>query len=88
MTLVMGDALAMALMEARGFSSEDFARHHPGGSLGRRLLLRLGDLDIQTALKQGLSMVGWSSLLIASTLIVLAMTPEWPEMDREIAPSK
>jgi arabinose-5-phosphate isomerase len=42
--LAMGDALAMALMEARGFSSEDFARHHPGGSLGRRLLLRLGDL--------------------------------------------
>ena len=42
--LAMGDALAMALMEARGFGSEDFARHHPGGSLGRRLLLRLGDL--------------------------------------------
>ena len=42
--LAMGDALAMALMEERGFSSEDFARHHPGGSLGRRLLLRLGDL--------------------------------------------
>ena len=42
--LAMGDALAMALMDARGFSSEDFARHHPGGSLGRRLLLRLGDL--------------------------------------------
>ena len=42
--LAMGDALAMALMEARGFSSEDFARHHPGGSLGRRLLLRIGDL--------------------------------------------
>lgn len=42
--LAMGDALAMALMEARGFSSQDFARHHPGGSLGRRLLLRLGDV--------------------------------------------
>lgn len=42
--LAMGDALAMALMEARGFSSEDFARHHPGGSLGRRLLLRIGDV--------------------------------------------
>lgn len=42
--LAMGDALAMALMEARGFSSEDFARSHPGGSLGRKLLLRLGDL--------------------------------------------
>lgn len=42
--LAMGDALAMALMAARGFSSEDFARHHPGGSLGRRLLLKLGDV--------------------------------------------
>lgn len=42
--LAMGDALAMALMAARGFSSEDFARHHPGGSLGRRLMLRLEDL--------------------------------------------
>lgn len=42
--LAMGDALAMALMETRGFSSDDFARHHPGGSLGRRLLLRLGDV--------------------------------------------
>jgi arabinose-5-phosphate isomerase len=42
--LAMGDALAMALMEARGFSSDDFARSHPGGSLGRKLLLKLGDL--------------------------------------------
>ena len=42
--LAMGDALAMALMAARGFGPEDFARFHPGGSLGRRLLLRLGDL--------------------------------------------
>lgn len=42
--LAMGDALAMALMEARGFSSEDFARRHPGGSLGRKLLLTVGDL--------------------------------------------
>ena len=42
--LAMGDVLAMALMEARGFSSEDFARSHPGGSLGRQLLLRLADL--------------------------------------------
>jgi len=42
--LAMGDALAMALMEARGFSSEDFARAHPGGSLGRKLTLKLGDI--------------------------------------------
>jgi len=40
----MGDALAVALLEARGFTSEDFALSHPGGTLGRRLLLRISDL--------------------------------------------
>ncbi|WP_372964290.1 KpsF/GutQ family sugar-phosphate isomerase [Marinobacter sp.] len=43
-TLVMGDALAVALLEARGFSAEDFAFSHPGGRLGRRLLLRVSDI--------------------------------------------
>ncbi|MFN2361582.1 MAG: KpsF/GutQ family sugar-phosphate isomerase [Marinobacter sp.] len=43
-TLVMGDALAVALLEARGFSAEDFALSHPGGTLGRRLLLRVSDI--------------------------------------------
>jgi arabinose-5-phosphate isomerase len=43
-TLVMGDALAVALMEARQFMPEDFARFHPGGSLGRKLLLKVKDL--------------------------------------------
>jgi arabinose-5-phosphate isomerase len=42
--LVMGDALAVALLEARGFTSEDFARSHPAGSLGRRLLLHISDV--------------------------------------------
>ena len=42
--LVMGDALAVALLEARGFSADDFARSHPGGDLGRRLLQRVEDL--------------------------------------------
>jgi arabinose-5-phosphate isomerase len=42
--LVMGDALAMALLEARGFTEEDFAFSHPGGRLGRRLLLKVQDL--------------------------------------------
>ncbi len=42
--LAMGDALAVALLEARGFTQEDFARSHPGGSLGRKLLLRIRDL--------------------------------------------
>lgn len=43
-TLVMGDALAVALLDARGFSADDFALSHPGGSLGRKLLLRLADI--------------------------------------------
>lgn len=42
--LAMGDALAVALLEARGFTPEDFALSHPGGSLGRRLLLKIGDV--------------------------------------------
>ncbi len=42
--LAMGDALALALLEARGFTAEDFARSHPGGRLGRRLLVRVEDL--------------------------------------------
>ncbi len=43
-TLVMGDALAVALLQARGFTAEDFALSHPGGSLGRRLLLHVSDI--------------------------------------------
>jgi arabinose-5-phosphate isomerase len=42
--LAMGDALAVALLETRGFTEEDFARSHPGGALGRRLLLLIDDL--------------------------------------------
>lgn len=43
-TLVMGDALAVSLLNARGFTADDFALSHPGGSLGKRLLLRLSDI--------------------------------------------
>jgi len=43
-TLVMGDALAVALLNARGFTANDFALSHPGGSLGKQLLLRLNDI--------------------------------------------
>ncbi|MDR3415165.1 MAG: KpsF/GutQ family sugar-phosphate isomerase [Nevskia sp.] len=43
-TLAMGDALAVALLEARGFTQEDFALSHPGGALGRKLLLKISDL--------------------------------------------
>lgn len=44
--LVMGDALAVALLECRGFTAGDFARYHPGGALGKRLYLRVADLYI------------------------------------------
>jgi arabinose-5-phosphate isomerase len=63
-TLAMGDAIAVAILEARGFSQEDFARSHPGGTLGRRLLLRIQDVmrtgdqlpkvGVQTPLRDGL----------------------------------
>jgi arabinose-5-phosphate isomerase len=43
-TLAMGDALAVALLDARGFREEDFARSHPGGALGRRLLTHVRDI--------------------------------------------
>lgn len=42
--LALGDALAMALLDARGFRRQDFARHHPAGAIGRALLLRVGDI--------------------------------------------
>ncbi len=47
--LVMGDALAMALLQCRGFTSEDFAKSHPGGALGKRLYLRVGDICVKNA---------------------------------------
>ncbi len=43
--LVMGDALAVALLECRGFTVEDFAKYHPGGAIGKKLYLKVGDLS-------------------------------------------
>src|SRR5207245_4251594 len=42
--LVMGDALAMAVLKARGFKKQDFARFHPSGAIGRAMLLRVGNI--------------------------------------------
>jgi len=50
--LVVGDALAMCLLDLRGFSSKDFARYHPGGSLGKKLYLRVSDLTSLNAKPQ------------------------------------
>lgn len=50
--LVLGDALAVCLMEMRNFKSEDFAKYHPGGALGKKLLLRVGDMLDATHIPQ------------------------------------
>lgn len=50
--LVMGDALAICLLKLRGFSDRDFARYHPGGTLGKRLYLRVGDIAAQNQVPQ------------------------------------
>jgi arabinose-5-phosphate isomerase len=64
-TLAMGDALAIAILEARGFTEEDFARSHPGGALGRRLLLHVEDV-----MRKGdeLPMIGPATTLSAGLL--------------------
>jgi arabinose-5-phosphate isomerase len=49
-TLALGDALAVALLQAKGFRAEDFARLHPGGALGRRLLTRVADVMVREQL--------------------------------------
>ena len=50
--LVLGDALAICLLNLRGFSSSDFARYHPGGTLGKRLYLRVADIAAQNQIPQ------------------------------------
>jgi arabinose-5-phosphate isomerase len=50
--LVMGDALAVALLKLRGFTAEDFAKFHPGGALGKRLYLTVGDLCVKNGTPQ------------------------------------
>jgi arabinose-5-phosphate isomerase len=66
-TLVMGDALAVALLDARGFTSEDFALSHPGGSLGRKLLLKLEDVMVKG---QSLPLVSAKQALSEVLLII------------------
>ena len=50
--LVMGDALAVALLKLRGFTAEDFAKFHPGGALGKRLYLTVGDVCVKNGMPQ------------------------------------
>lgn len=74
-TLAMGDALAVAMLEARGFTAQDFARSHPGGSLGRKLLLHVEDLmRTGTALPRVLPTAPVSAGLLEMSAKGLGMT--------------
>jgi arabinose-5-phosphate isomerase len=63
----MGDALAVALLDARGFTSEDFALSHPGGSLGRKLLIKLEDVMVK---EQSLPLVSRQQSLREVLLVI------------------
>ena len=77
-TLVMGDALAMALLEARGFTQEEFAFTHPGGTLGKRLLTKVDDImhsgnelpkvSLETPIRQALLQVSEKGLGITTVV--------------------
>ena len=83
--LAMGDALALALLQARGFTAEDFARSHPGGSLGKRLLLMIEDImhkgDGVPRIRQGASL---RDALLEITQKKLGMTAIVDEQDHII----
>lgn len=73
--LVMGDALAVSLLEARGFTRDDFALSHPGGTLGKQLLLRVGDImHIDNAMPQVHKSALISAALLEMTEKKLGMT--------------
>lgn len=73
--LAMGDALAIALLQARGFTEADFARSHPGGSLGRRLLLHVEDImRTGTAIPSVLESANLNEALLEMTRKGLGMT--------------
>ncbi len=65
--LVMGDALAMAVLQARGFKEQDFARHHPAGAIGRALLLQVRDI----MRREGRNAVAAETLTVKEALLVM-----------------
>jgi len=66
-TLVMGDALAMAVLQARGFKPHDFAKYHPAGAIGRALLLRVSDI-MRTGARNAVAV---QSLTVKEALLVM-----------------
>ena len=72
--LVIGDALAMSLLEIRGFSSSDFAKFHPGGSLGKKLYLRVSDLTSLNEAPQVSMDTGIKKVIVEITEKMLGVT--------------
>jgi len=84
-TLAMGDALAVALLETRGFTTEDFAMSHPGGTLGRRLLLKIRDvMQVGARIPKVGAAVTLSEALLEMTRKGLGMTAIVDADDRAI----
>lgn len=65
--MVMGDALAVCLMELKEFSSNDFAKYHPGGALGKKLYLKVGDMASQNEKPKVLPTAGIKELIVEMT---------------------
>lgn len=65
--MVMGDALAICLMELKGFSSNDFAKYHPGGTLGKKLYLRVADIAAQNAKPKILAAASIKEVIVEMT---------------------
>lgn len=72
--LVMGDALAVCLMETKGFQSDDFAKFHPGGMLGKKLYLRVSDLSNDNEKPQVLSTQSLKEVIVEMTKKRLGIT--------------
>lgn len=72
--LVMGDALAVCLMELKGFQSEDFAKFHPGGTLGKKLYLRVSDLYVQNEKPKVLANHSLKQVIVEMTARRLGIT--------------
>jgi len=72
--MAMGDALAVCVLELRGFSTKDFARFHPGGTLGKQLYLRVSDLYAQNAAPKVLHTAGIRSVIIEISSKMLGAT--------------
>jgi arabinose-5-phosphate isomerase len=79
--LALGDALAVCLLEARGFSNKEFARYHPGGSLGKKLYLRVSDIYPNNALPKVLETANIQTIILEMTTKRLGSTAVVNEND-------